>query len=203
MEAGRHTFKPESVTLTDLAIDAYTKTLEKTFTSSRFPELDKTAQPVFYDQNLHMPAELRGWAQKPARKCTRYTPKQRQFLIEKFDSGVDGQKADYKQTALEMQDPSNAFEASEFLTGQQVRAFWSRLAKQRSNNPKRQETGNSDGQPLTRYQRNTENEVIIEDATKEVYVEICDVEHADLDILEVDPELYLINFLKHSDCFQK
>lgn len=201
LEIGRHTFKPERVTLTDVAIDAYAKTLEKMFTSSRFPELDKTAQPVFYDPNVHRPPQPFGWAQKPPRKCTRYTPKQRAFLIEKFDSGVGGQKADYKQTALEMQDPSKGFGTEEFLTGQQIRSFWSRLAQQR-NNAKVQEVESSDRRSNTRHRRHTENdekeEILIDDAGNEAYVEICDMEPADSAALEVDPELYIMNLLKNA-----
>lgn len=201
LEAGRHTFKPERITLTDIAIDAYSKTLEKMFTSARFPELDKTAQPVFYDPNMYRPAEPFGWARKPPRKCTRYTPKQREFLIEKFDSGVGGQRADYKQTALEMQNPSNAFSSEEFLTGQQIRSFWSRLAQQRKNNPIRDKTTNSNERH--RFTRDTEDEVIIDDAGNEAYVEICDVELGDFDILEIDPEFYVMDFLKNTDFFEE
>ena len=171
------------------------------FTSSRFPELDKTAQPVFYEPCVHRPAEAFGWARKPARTCTRYTPKQRAFLIEKFDSGVAGQRADYKLTALEMQNPLSGFSPAEFLTGQQIRSFWYRLAQQR-NNPKDQEPEASAGRRNPRYSRTTENEVIIDDAENEAYVELCDVEPADFDTLEIDPEFDIMNFIRDAVSFE-
>ena len=101
-----------------------------------------------------------------------------------------------------MQDPANAFSPAEFLTSQQIRSFWSGLAQQRSNNPTRHRAMNSDGSPFIRSKRDTAEEILIDDAANEVFIEICDMEPADFDILEIDPELYIINFLSHTDCFE-
>lgn len=87
------------------------------------------------------------------------------------------------------------------MTGQQIRSFWSRLAQQR-NNPKSRDAEVSDIRTNPRYTRDTESEVIIDDAENEAYVEICDLEPADFDILEDDPELYIIKFLHSTDSFE-
>ncbi len=88
------------------------------------------------------------------------------------------------------------------LTGEQILSFWSRLARQRANSPNALQAANSNRNPLIRTIRETENEAIIDDSENEAYIEICDVEPADLDILEVDTEFYLLEHLNNTDCFE-
>lgn len=228
LESGRHVLKPERITLMDLAIDAYSKTLEKAFTSSRYPELDKTAKPMFHDPKLHAPLLPLGWALKPQRTCTRFTRKQRDFLVAKFEAGLQGHKADYRETALEMQNPIHGFGSHEFLTGQQIQSFWSRLARNRKDAPQEKQGEASDQQEAAdlppngeqsadtrrsgRLRNNQSNRDTrdIEGNTAEndqahdegIDEEICDLDHDEFKILYNDPELYIMDLLKNSDCFE-
>lgn len=42
----------------------------------------------------------------------------------------------------------------------------------------------------------------IENSANEYLVEVCDMEPADYDIIEVDPELYIMDLLKEADSFE-
>ena len=73
----------------------------------------------------------RGWALRTPAPSKVFSKKQRDFLIAKFDLGItDKKKQDADAVAKAMR--ANAqFETDEWLTSQQIKAFWSREAKRR------------------------------------------------------------------------
>ena len=80
-----------------------------------------------------------GWALKSSHvRRTRFTEKQKDYLTSKFRIGeTTGQKADALSVAKSMMTARDSngnrlFTSSEFLTGQQVSSFFSRLASKRT-----------------------------------------------------------------------
>lgn len=70
-----------------------------------------------------------GWALKQKKKFARFTPEQKEFMLEKYNIGkCTGSKVDPYVAATEMRS-SGRFERMQFLTGQQIASYFSRLAQ--------------------------------------------------------------------------
>lgn len=85
-----------------------------------------------------LPSLPMGWALKPSQSSrTRFTEKQKDYLLSKFLIGVQtGQKVDATSVSRSMVSARDAngvklFNSTEFLTGQQVASYFSRLASKR------------------------------------------------------------------------
>lgn len=75
-----------------------------------------------------------GWALKMKKKKTMFSKAQKDFLIEKFNTGkICGRKVDPYTAAEEMR-LSDKFKKDEFLTAQQIGSFFSRLTQQEKRN---------------------------------------------------------------------
>ena len=76
-----------------------------------------------------------GWALKEGRKSKRFSEKQKEYLVNKFNVGVmSGQKEDPENVSEAMKYATNSdgtrlFSSDEFLTPQQIMSFFSRHAR--------------------------------------------------------------------------
>lgn len=71
-----------------------------------------------------------GWAFKVKKKKTVFSTKQKNYMVEKFNIGKHGGcKVDPFTAAEDMQNDEK-FQKDDFLTGQQIASFFSRLAQQ-------------------------------------------------------------------------
>ena len=133
LDLGKHERALENETLLDKAVLGYADRLQEQFCG--IPQiqvrkhLNLTSQPC-----LPM-----GWALKSSHvRRTRFTEKQKDYLTSKFRIGeTTGQKADAASVAKSMMTARDSngnrlFTSSEFLTGQQVSSFFSRLASKRA-----------------------------------------------------------------------
>ena len=133
LDLGKHERALENETLLDKAVLGYADRLQHQFCG--IPQiqvrkhLNLTSQPC-----LPM-----GWALKSSHvRRTRFTEKQKDYLTSKFRIGeTTGQKADAASVAKSMMtardnNGNRFFTSSEFLTGQQVSSFFSRLASKRA-----------------------------------------------------------------------
>ena len=81
------------------------------------------------EAETNAPPEI-GWALKQAKRATRFTETQREYLVARFNIGQEsGMKLDAAVVAKEMRrargaDGEHLFEISDFLTAQQVVSFF-------------------------------------------------------------------------------
>ena len=94
-----------------------------------------------------------GWALKQScSRNTRFTDKQKDYLIAKFETGEQtGQKADAASVSRLMRSEKDEngeqlFDCSEFLTSRQISSFFSRLASKRSLNHQKVNQSDDDEQ---------------------------------------------------------
>ena len=110
------------------------------FHKDLLPSID----PIFLSSGIKEELEV-GHALPKGRKNTHFTKEQKDFLTEKFSSGVGAKKHKRKkvpQIALEMQ---MKFERKDWLTETQIQSFFVRLtAKQRSEDPTHLNNPNDD-----------------------------------------------------------
>ena len=110
------------------------------FHKDLLPSID----PIFLNSGIKEELEV-GHALPKERKNTHFTKEQKDFLTEKFSSGVGAKKHKRKkvpQIALEMQ---MKFERKDWLTETQIQSFFVRLAaKQRSEDPTHLNNPNDD-----------------------------------------------------------
>lgn len=132
LEVGKHSYALENETLFDKAMMSYATKLEQGIATTENPVEDtETLQPLQLDSSPSLPM---GWALSVSAKRTRLTESQKQYLTEVFQIGErTGQKADPSNVSKSMRkarnpDGSSKFDASSFLTSQQVASFFSRLA---------------------------------------------------------------------------
>ena len=131
LDVGKHKYALEKETLFDKAMMSYATKLEQGIASVDNPVEDsETLQALDSPPLLPM-----GWALKSAStKRTRLTDSQKEYLTEVFQIGErTGHKADPCNVSKSMRKARNAdgsrkFDASSFLTSQQVTSFFSRLA---------------------------------------------------------------------------
>ena len=85
------------------------------------------------EAETNAPPEI-GWALKQAKRATRFTETQKEYLVARFNIGQEsGMKLDAAAVAKEMRrargaDGERLFKISDFLTAQQVASFFSRTA---------------------------------------------------------------------------
>ena len=105
----------------DRAKVLYSQKLEELFLGETSSTVQKAIKPL---QTVEM-----GWALKAKRKRTAFTKRQKEYMTEKFNIGkISGCKIDPNTAADDMR-LSGRFERVEFLTGQQIGSFFSRLAQ--------------------------------------------------------------------------
>ena len=133
LDLGKHKRALENETLLDRAVLDYADRLQEQFCC--IPQIQVTKR-----LNLTTQSSLpMGWALKSSHvRRTRFTEKQKDYLTSKFRIGeTTGQKADALSVAKSMMTARDSngnrfFASSEFLTGQQVSSFFSRLASKRT-----------------------------------------------------------------------
>ena len=126
---GQCKMMPEKFTLFDLAKKKYHDLLVEgtsVAVSAAIGQLDDTCGSA--------DTLPEGWALKTAKKATRFTDLQRQYLEEKFKLGqATGQKQDPGSVARDMRfaknmDGTKLFSRDEYLNHQQIQPFFSRMA---------------------------------------------------------------------------
>lgn len=122
----------EKHTLLDLAKMGYKTALEEgvgiipTLKASNGGVADRNANPL-----------SEGWALRSTKKAYRFSPKQKEYLLAKFEIGqTTGRKVDANSVAQDMRrvrdsDGTSLFQLSEFLKPQQIASYFSRVAAQR------------------------------------------------------------------------
>ena len=133
MDLGKHERALENETLLDKAVLGYADRLQQQFRG--IPQIQVRKHLNITSQ----PCLPMGWALKSSHvRRTRFTDKQKDYLTSKFRIGeTTGQKADAASVAKSMMtardnNGNRLFTSSEFLTGQQVSSFFSRLASKRA-----------------------------------------------------------------------
>lgn len=138
VECGKHKRALEQETLLDRAMVKYAYELEKG--GSKVAELcDMAYLSTKASCDVQIPPLSMGWALKSSlTRKTRFNSIQKDYLRKKFDIGQKtGRKLDPVTVSQEMRSSKDSsgnrlFSRSEFLTGQQVQSFFSRLASKRS-----------------------------------------------------------------------
>ncbi|EDO33434.1 predicted protein [Nematostella vectensis] len=129
IQFGKCRIVEERYTLFDRAAIAYREKL------LQGDELQPTLEPVLQEKASN--DLCLGWALKTARKATRFSEKQKAFLDEVFQKGIDtGHKLDPATAALEMRYAKDLtgkrrFQVDEFLSDSQVQSYFSRMASKR------------------------------------------------------------------------
>ena len=72
-----------------------------------------------------------GWALRTPAPSKIFSKKQRDYLIAKFDIGVTAKKKQDADAVAKAMRADPQFEPDDWLTSQQIKAFWSREAKRR------------------------------------------------------------------------
>ena len=134
LDVGRHKYVLESLMLLDKAMMSYASKLEQGVATVDNPVEDTgTAKAPDSRSSLSM-----GWVLKSSgTQRTRLTENQKQYLTEVFKIGEQtGKKADASNVSKSMRkvrnaDGSSRFDASSYLTSQQVASFFSRLASKK------------------------------------------------------------------------
>ena len=133
LDYGSHKYALERETLYDKAMLDYAAKLEQGPTAE-VPEIPTA------DIHLEQPHESvlqKGWALKSAKQRKRLSEKQKKYLLDVYQIGEStGRKAEPASVARLMRlsknsDGSLLFDASEFLTPQQIANFFSRLSAKR------------------------------------------------------------------------
>ena len=129
LDLGKHERALENETLLDRAVLGYADRLQEQFCG--IPQIQVRKRLNLTTQ----PCLPMGWALKSSHvRRARFTEKQKDYLTSKFRIGeTTGQKADALSVAKSMMTARDSngnrlFTSSEFLTGQQVSSFFSRLA---------------------------------------------------------------------------
>ena len=171
LDVGRHKYALESLTLLDKAMMSYATKLEQGAATVHDPVEDTgTAKTPDSRSSLSM-----GWALKSSgSQRTRLTENQKQYLTEVFKVGEQtGKKADPSNVSKSMRkvrnaDGSSRFDASSYLTSQQVASFFSRLASKKVAQPDESEDEEDEhAEELNKiYEQN------IQDLSTEVMAEI-------------------------------
>ena len=133
LDLGKHERALENETFLDRAVLAYADRLQEQFCG--IPQIQARKR---LNLTSH-PCLPMGWALKSSHvRRTRFTEKQKDYLTSKFRIGeTTGQKADTASVAKSMMTARDSngnrlFTSSEFLTGQKVSSFFSRLASKRT-----------------------------------------------------------------------
>ena len=133
LDLGKHERALENETFLDRAVLAYADRLQEQFCG--IPQIQARKR---LNLTSH-PCLPMGWALKSGHvRRTRFTEKQKDYLTSKFRIGeTTGQKADTASVARSMMTARDSngnrlFTSSEFLTGQKVSSFFSRLASKRT-----------------------------------------------------------------------
>lgn len=139
MELGNHEFKPEKETLRDFVIREY-KDRAEGLKPNRFQEMRDAIREVGSTQScprsIIMSNDLKGWALR-TRKMERFSKKIVDYLNAKFDEGIQDPRKKWRpDTVAQAMRNDMQFDASEFLSTQQIAAYFSRIAKQRENQPR-------------------------------------------------------------------
>ena len=71
----------------------------------------------------------RGWALRTPAPSKIFSKKQRDYLIAKFDIGVTAKKKQDADAVAKAMRADPQFEPDDWVTSQQIKAFWSREAK--------------------------------------------------------------------------
>jgi hypothetical protein len=83
-----------------------------------------------------------GWALVERTKAVRFTEKQKNFMMEKFDEGIrNSRKYDPRVVAQQMREHPNFPAKTDWLTAAQIQSFWSRMAADREKSMARRPTG--------------------------------------------------------------
>ena len=114
-----------------------------------------------------------GWALKQSRsRNTRFTDKQKDYLIAKFETGEQTrQKADAASVSRLMRSEKDEngeqlFDCSEFLTSRQISSFFSRLASKRSLD--HQEVNQSDDDEQIRAEKESQLQAMSKKVVSEI-----------------------------------
>ena len=133
LDLGKHERALENETFLDRAVLAYADRLQEQFCG--IPQI-QARKPLNLTNHPCLPM---GWALKSSHvRRTRFTEKQKDYLTSKFRIGeTTGQKAYAASAAKSMMtardsNENHLSESSEFLTGQKVSSFFSRLASKRT-----------------------------------------------------------------------
>ena len=134
LDCGKHERKLERETLLDKAVHGYAARLEKQTAS--VPQLQQCVESGRAPNRCLLSM---GWALKTSQASrARFTDKQKNYLLGKFLIGEQtGQKLNGSSVARSMISARNEngdrlFTSSEFLTGQQIASYFSRLASKRA-----------------------------------------------------------------------
>ena len=134
LDCGKHERKLERETLLDKAVHGYAARLEKQTAS--VPQLQQCAESGRAPNWSLLPM---GWALKTSQASrARFTDKQKNYLLSKFLIGEQtGQKLNGSSVARSMmsardENGDRLFTSREFLTGQQIASYFSRLASKRA-----------------------------------------------------------------------
>lgn len=169
LDCGKHERALERETLLDKAVRGYAVRLEEQFAS--VPHLQHCAEN---QSAANQPAPLlpMGWALKTSQSSrTRFTEKQKNYLMSKFIIGEQtGQKVNAASVARSMisardTNGDRLFNSAEFLTGQQITSYFSRLASKRTIQGRDSTQSESDDE-------SAETEMVFNDLREEVLTNI-------------------------------
>ena len=134
LDCGKHERALERETLTNRAVKVYGEKLEGETPS--VPEIIANSRPdIIPDSCRKVPM---GWALRAGAPRKRFTSSQKAYLTAKFKLGEQsGQKADPASVARAMVSAKDAsgnrpFTSDDFLTANQIAAFFSRLAAKKT-----------------------------------------------------------------------
>jgi len=129
---GDHVRRVENSCLTDVAMTLYHTKLENV-ENQQLLSLELERNTLDPKQFAHLSPLVEGWALPTARSAVRLTPKQKQFLINKFNDGlIRGVRWQPEAVVFEMKNSIDEktgefkFDVSEFLRVSTVRSFFSR-----------------------------------------------------------------------------
>lgn len=125
---GNCNYKLEKMCLTDQAKSQYGERLHNLCSSNVLLNVECQTQPALQKTSL-----TKGWSLKGKKKRTVFSDKQKNFMVSLFNKGKrTGSKVDPFDAAKAMQREKNdgeyVFTSTEYLTGQQIASFFSRLS---------------------------------------------------------------------------
>jgi hypothetical protein len=137
LAADKHYRQAEKSNLTDTAIKTYRSKLESVENRKMVSIM---LEEVTFNENQHCYKQIleHGWALPKPRKVTRYTDKQRKYLVDKFDDGINGTPWKPAAVAVDMEqqttkDGKFMFAIEELLLTTQIRSFFGRLKSSKRN----------------------------------------------------------------------
>ena len=86
-------------------------------------------------QQSHISELTQRWALKKTKEAVSFSEKQRSFLLENFDKGIQKRKKFSPEDIVKEMRKNPSFEKGEFLSTQQIASFWSREAAKRRGDP--------------------------------------------------------------------